>query len=61
VPKVHLGETVIALHKYNRKHQLKVLTLLTFSSQCIYDTRCQTCSCETVSVCEVVWTYRSLL
>jgi len=23
-PKVHLNETVIALHKYNRKHQLKV-------------------------------------
>jgi len=27
-PKVHLSETVIALHKYNRKHQLKVLTVL---------------------------------
>jgi len=24
-PKVHLGETVLALHKFNRKHQLKVL------------------------------------
>ena len=27
-PKVHLSETVMALHKYNRKHQLKVLTVL---------------------------------
>jgi len=27
-PKVHLSETVLTLHKYNRKHQLKVLTAL---------------------------------
>jgi len=30
-PKVHLSETVLALHKYNRKHQLKVLTALILS------------------------------